>query len=219
MISIERIKEAVTDMRYLLSRGYTRKSAAIFVANRYHLTKDERAILYRAVYDEETVRKHREKLVSPSFVNGKILAIDGFNVLITVESGLKGKVLVECDDGFIRDVSAVFGKYVISDYTFRAIELILDYVSTLNPQKTLFFFDSPVSRSGELASNVRSYLRRHGIDGDARAIKKSDIAVLTYGEVVATSDCVIIERADKVLDLAGQIARRHFSSLILKINL
>mgnify|MGYP000418544705 CR=1 FL=1 len=219
MISIERIKEAVTDMRYLLSRGYTRKSAAIFVANRYHLTKDERAILYRAVYDEETVRKHREKLVSPSFVNGRILAIDGFNVLITVESGLKGKVLVECDDGFIRDVSAVFGKYVISDYTFRAIELILDYVSTLNPQKTLFFFDSPVSRSGELASNVRSYLRRHGIDGDARAIKKSDIAVLTYGEVVATSDCVIIERADKVFDLAGQIARRHFSSLILKINL
>lgn len=218
MISIERIKEAVTDMRYLLSRGYTRKSAAIFVANRYHLTKDERAILYRAVYDEETVRKHREKLVSPSFVNGKILAIDGFNVLITVESGLKGKVLVECDDGFIRDVSAVFGKYVISDYTFRAIELILDYVSTLNPQRTLFFFDSPVSHSGDLASQVRRYLEKYGVNGDAQAVKQSDIAVLTYGEVIATSDCVIIERANKILDLAGHIVRKHFSNLILRIN-
>ena|GEM_PF-3794837 len=34
--------------------------------------------------------------------------------------------------------------------------------------------------------------------------------------VIATSDCVIIERATKVLDLAGHIIRRHFSNLILK---
>jgi len=217
MISINRLREAIIDMRYLLSRGYTRKSASIFIANRYGLSKDERAILYRAVYDEETVKKHKEKLVSPSFVKGRVLAIDGFNVLITVESGLKGKVLVECDDGFIRDVSAVFGKYVISDYTFKAIDLILNFISDFNPQKVLFFFDSPVSRSGELASNVRSYLKRYGINGDARAVKKSDIAVLTHGEVVATSDCVIIERATKVLDLAGNIIRRYFSNLILKI--
>lgn len=219
MISIEKIKEAIIDMRFLLSRGYTRKSAAIFIANRYHLTKDERAILYRAVYDEKTIKRHGEKIVSPVFVNGRILAIDGFNVLITVESGLKGKVLVECDDGFIRDVSAVFGKYVISDYTFRAIDLILTYLSNLNPQKALFFFDSPVSRSGDLASQVRFRLENYGVDGRAQAVKQSDIAVLTHGEVVATSDCVIIERADRVLDLAGHIVREHFPGLIIKINL
>lgn len=217
MISIERIREAIIDMRYLLSRGYTRKSAAILIANRYNLTKDERAILYRAVYDEKTVKEHTKKLVPPSFINSRILAIDGFNVLITVESSLKGKVLIECDDGFIRDVSAVFGKYVISSRTLEAVNLILTYLSNFYPKKVLFFFDSPVSRSGELASTVRRYLNNYNIKGDAQAVKQSDIAVLTHGEVVATSDCVIIERANKVLDLAGQIVRKHFSNLILKI--
>ncbi|MDO8635402.1 MAG: DUF5616 domain-containing protein [Dehalococcoidia bacterium] len=40
-------------------------------------------------------------------MKGKRLAIDGYNVLVTVESALQGKPVVMCDDGFVPGCVAV----------------------------------------------------------------------------------------------------------------
>ncbi|RLE51942.1 MAG: DUF434 domain-containing protein [Candidatus Methanomethylicota archaeon] len=215
---MSKLKDAILDMRYLLSRGYKRELAANFVASRYSLSKEERAILYRAVYDENQAREHKRKIVKPEYVSGKVLSVDGFNVLITVESALRGKLLIECDDGFIRDVSAVFGKYRLSELTWKALDLILSFLSRYKPKSVLFFLDSPISRSGELASQIRRRLPHFNLTGDAKAVKQSDVAVLSSGEVVASSDCIIIQRANYVLDLAGQIVRNYTPHLILRIS-
>ncbi|MCS7386914.1 MAG: DUF434 domain-containing protein [archaeon GB-1867-005] len=215
---MNKLRDAIVDMRYLLSRGYKREQAANFVANRYGLSKEERAILYRAVYDEKQAKDHKMKIVEPDYVEGRVLSIDGFNVLITVESAFRGKLLIECDDGFIRDVSAVFGKYRLSEFTWKSTDLILSFLSKCKPKSVLFFLDSPISRSGELASQIRRRLSYFNLSGDAKAVKQSDTAVLSSGEVVATSDHIIIQRANAVLDLAGQIVRSYFPHLILRIN-
>jgi len=216
-ISINLI-EAIRDMRYLLSRGYKRELAVNFIANRYMLSKDEKAILYRAVYSKLQAAEHKRKIVSPTHIKGKKVAVDGFNVLITIESALMGKKIFLCDDGFIRDTSAIFGKYKFSNLTKLSLELTLNFLKKYKPKFIAFFFDSPISKSGEIAGLTRFLLKKHGIPGDAKAIKQVDKAVIEQGEIVASSDHIIIERAKHVLDLAGEIIKEKYPQLIIDLN-
>ncbi len=81
------------------------------MADKYRLTKKERNFLLRAIFSKKEAEVHKKKLTGN--VRGKGLVVDGYNVMITVESFLNGKELFISDDGFVRDVSATFGNYHI----------------------------------------------------------------------------------------------------------
>jgi len=211
------IGDAVHDLRFLLSRGYNRKTSVSMVGDKYQLGSTERQILYRAVYDEETAERHKEKKASVAKVKGKRLGIDGYNVVITVESMLSEKMLIICDDGFVRDVSGVYGKHKPTSLTKNALDLIVQLVQPHDPFQVGFFYDSQVSLSGEIASLTRSKLQDNSISGKAEAVKKSDISTLKYGDLVSSSDLVLIEKADLLVDLAGEIIKKHSPSKIIDI--
>ena len=202
-----RILEAAEDLRYLLNRNYNRDQALTFVGDHYRLHKEERFILYRAIYSQKEVRERKEKTISFEELQGKTLTIDAYNVIIVLETMLKGKELIESDDSFVRDISGVFGKHKITKTTYQAISLIMQTLKQNPPKKTLIFFDSPVSKSGELAAITRRKMEEHGINGTAQVVKQADNAVIRRGEVAATSDSVILQKAKKTFDLAGYIVR------------
>jgi len=213
-----KVFEAAKDLRYLLERGYHRESALRLIVDKYQLSTKQRLLLYRAVYDAPTAAKHKEKIVTAERVNDCKLAIDGYNVLITVESGLAGGLLVLCDDGFIRDISAVHGKHRITSMTEKALSIILKAVQELKPAKTNFFFDAQVSKSGELASHIRRTLKGSGLSGSAYAVGRADVSTLDFGDIIATSDSVLISKAGAVFDLAGEILKKNHSATILTLN-
>ncbi|MEX2704498.1 MAG: DUF434 domain-containing protein [Candidatus Freyrarchaeum guaymaensis] len=202
-----RIIEAAEDLRYLLNRNYNRDQALTFVGDHYRLHKEERFILYRAIYSQKEVRERKEKTISFEELQGKTLTIDAYNVIIVLETMLKGKELIESDDSFVRDISGVFGKHKITKTTRQAISLIMQALKQNPPKKTLIFFDSPVSKSGELAAITRKKMEEYGINGTAQIVKQADNAVIRRGEVAATSDSVILQKAKKTFDLAGYIVR------------
>lgn len=202
-----RILEAAEDLRYLLNRNYNRDQALTFVGDHYRLHKEERFILYRAIYSQKEVRERKEKTISFEELQGKTLTIDAYNVIIVLETMLKGKELIESDDSFVRDISGVFGKHKITKTTRQAISLIMQALKQNPPKKTLIFFDSPVSKSGELAAITRKKMEEYGINGTAQIVKQADNAVIRRGEVAATSDSVILQKAKKTFDLAGYIVR------------
>jgi len=210
--------EAAEDLRYLLERGYHRESALRLIVDKYQLSTKQRLLLYRAVYDASTAAKHKEKIITVDKIRDSKLAIDGYNVLITVESGLRGGLLALCDDGFIRDISAVHGKYRITSMTEKAVSIIVKAVQELKPAKTNFFFDAQVSRSGELASQVRRTLKGSGLTGSAYAVERADISTLNSGDIIATSDSVLISKARAVFDLAGEILKKNSSATILVLH-
>ncbi|MFX1487180.1 MAG: DUF434 domain-containing protein [Promethearchaeota archaeon] len=206
--------EAAKDLRYLLSRSYGRTSAVNFIGDKYLLDKEERHILFRAVYPPEDAEKRRNKLISIEKVENKVLAIDGYNQIIVVESLLNRLPIIDCDDGFIRDITGVFSNYKVSNVTYDAIKLILDLVVEYLPKKTLFYFDQPISKSGELAMEVKKRLMEYGLEGDAGAVKQPDREVLNEGEIVASSDGIIIDSAEMIVDLAGYIVRKSKKKLV-----
>ena len=104
-------------------------------------------------------------MISIAEIQNKDLAIDGHNVLITLEAGLSGRPLVLADDGFVRDISGLSGNFKKTGTTEEAIQLIVNFLKKTKPRQTLFLFDAPISNSGKLAQEVRTLLKRENLSG------------------------------------------------------
>ena len=201
------LEDAAKDLRYLLNRGYPRKVCLELVGNRYRLSFDERHLLHRGVFSELDSKSRLEKRIPAGRTKNRNLAIDGYNVLITVEAGLCGRPLVLADDGFTRDISGLSGNFRKTARTEKALKLILDVLKTMNPRHALFLFDAPISKSGELAEEVRTQLMKESLPGDALAVKVPEKILIGFPGIVATSDTAIIDQSEKVVDLAGHVLR------------
>lgn len=197
----ESIKKAQVELRFLLNRGYRKKVALEFVANHHQLTRSQRNILVRTVFSKEDIKSHKKTKTSIEEIKKRKLGIDGYNVLITIESIIDDKHL-KCDDGFIRDIKASFGNYEINDKTKEALKLIKKLFNKHEPNNVTFLYDKPVSKSGELAGLTRHILKN--FNTDAKTVKNVDLKLREY-EVVASSDRGVIEHSEKVIDLPKSI--------------
>jgi len=202
------IQKAAEDFRYLLNRGYPRKASLELLGNRYKLTFDGRHLLRRGVFSDENSESRKKKIISIKEVQNKDLAIDGHNVLITIESGLSGRSLVLADDGFVRDISGLSGNFKKTELTEKALQLIVTFLKKWRPRHTLFLFDAPISKSGILAQELRALLKKESLPGDALAVKVPERILIGFPGVIATSDTAIIDRSKRVVDLAGKIIRQ-----------
>ena len=209
------LQEAAEDFRHLLNRKYPRKASLELVGNRYDLTFDERHLLHRGVFSDVDSEARRKKIISIKEVQDKDLAVDGHNVLITVEAGLSGRPLILADDGFIRDISGLSGSFKKTEVTEKAIRLIVTFLKKWKPRHTLFLFDAPISKSGILAQELRNLLKKENLPGDALAMKVPEKILIGFQGVVATSDTAIIDRSKRVIDLAGHIIRTKIGSMSL----
>jgi hypothetical protein len=203
--------KAASDLRYLLDKNYDRKGAVTFVGNHYQLTKADREILKRGVYPDSVAKARWNKLLKPELLNNRPLAVDGHNVVITVESALLGRTLIASDDGLIRDTAGIHGSYRQQKITRKALELILNFLKAITPEFVLFLFDAPLSQSGELALTVTKNLSLYGLQGMARAVPVPEKELYDFQGPVASSDSVIIDRVKEPFDLAGQIIRKTIS--------
>jgi hypothetical protein len=208
MIITDSLMEAIEDLRYLLSRGYNRESAVRFVGDKHRVTLGERYVLMRGIFDKAEAESRREKLVKMRDIKGQTVSIDGYNLLITVESMFANKPLIQCDDFVTRDISAVFGKHKITARTMRALRLILKNLKEHSPKEVHFSYDKQVSRSGLLASTTRRMIAEFELKGTAATAQEADVATLKAGGVTVSGDSVVIQKAKKVLDLAGELARQ-----------
>jgi len=201
------LQKAAEDFRYLLNRGYPRKASLELVGNRHKLTFDERHLLHRGVFSDSDSESRRKKIISIKEVQNKDLAIDGHNVLITLEAGLSGRPLILADDGFVRDISGLSGSFKKTEMTEKAIHWIVTFLKKWRPRNTLLLFDAPISKSGILAQELRALLKKETLPGDALAMKVPEKIMIGFPGVIATSDTAIIDRSKRVVDLAGDIIR------------
>lgn len=192
-------ERAVADIRYLLDRGYPQPGAVSFVCNHYRLDENSRHILSRVVLSKTVSVKRRAKFLPCDEINGNAVIIDGYNILIGMESILMKKAFL-CDDGVVRDIMGVFRNFKTSETTEKAIELIMRFLKEHNPDSVVFLFDAQISKSGSLAKKLREKIAEFGLNGDARTSKRVDYELKSSKYVVASSDGVIIDEAGKVVN-------------------
>ena len=203
------LPEAAADFRYLLARGYPRQAALTLVGNRYHLDETGRRLLHRGVFAPAVAAARRAKLRLLQDLPGRSLALDGHNVLITLECALRKLPLVAADDGFIRDVGEISRAFKVSDATDRVLTLVADYLAEQRAGPLEVFYDAPLSLSGELARRTREIFAARGLEARAAAVPVPERMLSGFPGAIATSDTALIDAHETVVDLAGEIIRRH----------
>ena len=225
---------SIEDLIGLLDKKYPKKASLELVGNRYNLTRDERAILYRGVFDTAGSNRRKKKLVDllhvgdKACLNIRCLIFDGYNILISLESYLKGRIIFRALDGYIRDISGVYGSYSVGSYTERSAGLLADFIKDLteklHPRPDVFvYLDSPVSKSGELAMYMRDLFKREHIEVEVAAINNPDAAIVelckrTSDSLTATSDTELIDKAERVIDIPDCIIQHIFGTTPLDLN-
>ncbi len=199
---LDLLRALAKDLRYLLNRGYHKGPALNFLANRWQLTSLEREILTRAVFTKEEALSRKKKRCSIKALKGRSLAVDGHNVLITVESALRDLPVFVGDDGFVRDASRLSRKFKKTAQTREALKALKRALAKLPLAQVVVYFDAPLSRSGELAAETRKLLETQSFSLEVYTVPSAD-PCLREASLIATSDSALIDQACKVFDLGA----------------
>jgi len=204
----EKLKEAVKDMCYLLGRGFAEKSSLQLVGNRYKLNaRQQRALQGMSASEEQTVIR-TQRSISINNLRNNTLAIDGFNLLIILESAMSGAYVFKGLDGYYRDVSGVHGTYKRVHKTDEALLLIGNTLKELNVTAVDWYFDTPVSNSGRLKTILRELAEQYHFPWKIYLDNNPDKVLADSDTVVVSSDAWILDRAQQNFNLGAYLIEK-----------
>ncbi len=196
------LRRAVGELSWLLTRGYPPASTLKLVGDRYALTERQRWAVGRAACPDEQRTQRATTRLRPGDLNGRPVSIDGFNLIITLETALSGGVVLRGRDQALRDLSSIHGTYRAVQETDRAIRLAADALRPLKPGPVRWLLDQPVSNSGRLATRLRELGPTLGLPWTADVVMNPDRELAATTDVVVTSDSAVLDRAGAWLNLA-----------------
>jgi hypothetical protein len=203
-----RLRSAVSDCSWLLTRGYAEPSSIKVVGDRYELNARQRIAVARSACTDIALEHRLARQVPASAIAGQPLWLDAFNVLTTVEVALGGGVILAARDGTYRDIAGVHGTYRNVEETRPAIDLVGQTLHALAPAECVWLLDSPVGNSGRLAAILREIAAGHGWPWTVELVQNPDPVLIATESIVATADSVILDRCRGWFNLARQTIAR-----------
>ncbi|KPE50090.1 DUF434 domain-containing protein [Chryseobacterium indologenes] len=202
---IAKLKMAVQDMQYLLSRGYAEKASSELAGNRYKLKTRQIQAFRGAAASEEQIQNRKHKQLQAAELKDKTVYLDGFNVVILLESLLSGAYLFEGTDGCFRDLSGVHGTYKRVNQTQKALELIAQFFQKTKIHKLIWIFDKPVSNSGRIKQMVLDFAVENKMDWEAELQFNPDQFLVDNAEISVSSDAWILDHCKTWFNLIGYL--------------
>jgi hypothetical protein len=209
-MSTYNFSEACATYKLLREKGYPENATLKLVGDRHRLSRLQRNCLFRGVIMQQPADERRKKIVAPASLSGQALGLDWYNVLITVESYLRGQVLFLADDGVTRDASATHGSYRAGALTVRALDEIVNEIMLRGPSRVDVYVDMPIAFSGRMAEDVRTRLAGLPCPSNVELAANADFPLKTYAGIVASSDSVVLDSCTRVVDLARAVLEGRF---------
>ena len=104
--AISDLRSALADYSLLLTKGYADKSALKLVGDKFSLTERQRLAVMRSACSDRQLASRSEHRIEAKNLVGESVAVDGYNVLITVEAAMSGGVIFAGRDGCFRDLAS-----------------------------------------------------------------------------------------------------------------
>jgi len=199
-----RLKAAREELIWLLDRGYSMDTASTFVGNHHSLTARQRNAMKRSVSSRSDLKLRLGKLLSPPEIMGTEVLIDGFNIIITLETALSGSLLILCGDGVIRDLAGLRGTYHLIPQTDVAIRLLFESLEVLRVASAKIYLDSPVSNSGRLKKRILEISSTFQLPVEVSLEDDSD-KVMSGKESILTGDSIILDSCISWVNLTRDI--------------
>ena len=199
----------MADLSWLGERGYAMPSSLKLVGDRHGLTARQRIAVRRSACSDRALADRRARCVEPEALAGREVHVDGYNLLITIESALAGGVILAGRDGAFRDLASMHGSYRTMAETAAALELIGRTLHSLGAAPVRWALDSPVSNSGRLAKRMDGIARESGWDWSVQLLPDPDRALIDSDGVVVSSDSVVLDGCSAWVNLARHIIVSH----------
>lgn len=175
------------------------------VGDRYALRDRQRMALQRCAAGHEESRRRRSSAVEASALEGRTVAVDGYNVLLTLEAALSGGVLLLARDGAVRDLAAMSAHYRRVQATRPALALLKHFFERSGCCDVRWYLDRPVANSDRLRRLIEKEVRGATPPWTVELVDQVDRVLATGGDLVATADSGIIDRVDQWLNLSRAI--------------
>lgn len=195
------LRAGVADLSWLLTRGYALPSAVKLVGDRYRLVERQRVAVQRSACSDAALASRKSRELDSSSLRGKRLLIDGFNLILTLESALGGGVVLVGRDGCYRDMASVHGTYRKVEETRPALVLASRFLAEWGVESCTWLLDAPVSNSGRLAAMIRSA----NPTWSAETVPDPDPILAAAGHVIATADAGVLDRCGNWISLARML--------------
>lgn len=197
-----RLREAVSDLSWLLTRGYASTSGVKIVGDRYQLDQRQRIAVGRCACSDQARQRRGLSRVEPALFETQVLAIDGYNVLTSVEAALAGGIILEARDGCFRDIASIHGTWRKVEETVPAVQIVGELLIKLGVRQATWYLDSPVSNSGRLKTLLHKTASEHGWQWQVELVPNPDTILSQTHQLVATADSVILDRCHRWVNLA-----------------
>jgi hypothetical protein len=207
--AISDLRSALADFSLLLTKGYADKSALKLVCDKFSLTERQRLAIMRSACSDQQLASRSERRVELKDIAGRSIAIDGYNVLITVEAAMSGGVIFKGRDGCFRDLASIHGTYRKVTETIPAVELIGWFLQQIGAGKALWLLDSPVSNSGRLKTLIGELADKNNWNWEIQLLLSPDAELIKTEQIVASSDSVILDGCRKWTNLAAEIITKR----------
>ena len=202
------LRQATGELSWLLTRGYPMDASLKLVGDRHRLRERQRAAVRRSACSDEASADRRRRCYAPDKIAERSLTIDGFNLLITLETALSGGVILRGRDGCLRDLASIHGSYRTVTETDAAIRLAGAFLAAVAPREVTWILDRPVSNSGRLRQRIEEAAEDNGWPWSARLEFNPDKALMETGGLLATSDSTILDAGAQWVNLAAAVVEK-----------
>lgn len=204
-----KFKDAVDDLGFLLSRGYGENSSLQIVGNRYRLNKRQQSAISRMSCSQQQIWNRSKSEWQASDLKDQIVEIDGFNLLILLESALSGGYIFKGRDGLYRDISSVHGSYKRVMKTEEAITIIGNCLKSFHLKSVKWYLDQPVSNSGILKTKLLEISTLHAFNWDVELVFDPDKILAKSKHIVISSDGWILDQVEKWFNLGAFLIEKN----------
>jgi hypothetical protein len=206
------LRSAMADYALLLTKGYAHKSSLKLVGDKFSLTERQRIALMRSACSDEQLTSRIERCIELEDIAGQRIAIDGYNVLITIEAAISGGVIFKGRDACFRDLASIHGTYRKVTETIPAVELIGEFLKEIRVVGALWLLDKPVSNSGRLKTLIADLATKNDWPWEIELVISPDAVLIKGDMIVATSDSIVLDACEKWVNLATEIVRKDLKS-------
>lgn len=188
----EKLLLALNDMYYLLSKDYPPRATLALVANRYRLRQRQILALQGMACSAKDLENRKNKEVTAARIHGKTIYLDGFNVIIILETLLSGGYVFKGLDGCYRDISSVHGSYKRVKQTENVLTIAGKTLHEIGPERVIWIFDAPVSNSGRIKTLCYEKATEHGFAWEVYLDNAPDKFLIAENRLIASSDAWVL---------------------------
>ena len=199
---LPQLHSAVSDLSWLLTRGYASTSSLKIVGDRYALRERQRVAVGRCACSDEARERRERSQIEPNDLAGQCLFLDCYNVLTSIEAALAGGVILHARDGAYRDMASVHGTWRKVQETIPAAELIGELLAELRVASVVWHLDRPVSNSGRLKTILEQTAAARNWPWEVRLVPDPDKILRETDQIAATADSGILDECSRWLNLA-----------------